>query len=209
VGAGGAAVTTTAGRSLCPLPCPWPCPLPLSSTAGAGVAGTTVGAEAAAMLRAGGGAGAAAGIGVSDGAGTGAGVTGAGVSGVGATGAGGTKRWMTIAFDPTCTRAGAGVARWTTGAIATRSAGGLRRTRGRGSAGAWTMAGCATAGTRAKLGVWPLPGPAKRRGNAAAPATAPASNSPTTTPLVIPIMVPTPDAESITRTGYRQVGTRA
>lgn len=163
---------------------------------GGGTAGVVV-TGLAAMLRVGGGAGAASGIGVSDGTGAGA---GAGVAGV--TGAGGTMRWTTSGFEATC----AGAARWAAGATTTRTVGRLRRTRGRFSAGAWTMAGRAAAGTRAKPGIWPFPGPAKRRGKAAAPATALASNSPMTTPLVIPIMVSTPDAESIAERGIGRSG---
>lgn len=71
------------------------------------------------------------------------------------------------------------------------------------------MAGWDALGTTVNGGVWTRAGPAKSPGNAAAPATAPASNSPATTPLVIALMVPTPDADSITRMRYRQVGTRA
>lgn len=165
--------------------------------AGGGVTGF-----ASAIVRAGGVAEAATGgIGVSAGA-------GAGGAGAGAAGAGGLTRWMTIGVVFGCTRAGAGAGRCTTGAT-TGLAGSRRRTCGTGSARAWTIAGCDTAGTSASGGVWPPPGPARRRGNAAAPATAPASNNPATTPLVIALMVPTPDADSITPKRYRQGGARA
>jgi hypothetical protein len=170
--------------------------------AGGGVTGF-----ASAIVRAGGVAEAATGgIGVSAGA-------GAGVAGVGAAGAGGLTRRMTTGVVFGCTWAGAGAGRCTTGATAglatTGLAGSRRRTCGTGSARAWTIAGCDTAGTSASGGVWPPPGPARRRGNAAAPATAPASNKPATTPLVIALMVPTPDADSITPKRYRQGGARA
>ena len=114
-------------------------------------------------------------------------------------GAGGVTRRMTIGRD---------FGRRDATAVTGCSASGVT-TIGAGSASARTMAGCAAADGRAKEGVSPPPGPAKNRGNAAAPATAPASNTVTTTPRVIAIMFPTPDADGITRTRYRQVGTRA
>jgi hypothetical protein len=133
------------------------------------------------------------------GAGVGAGATGF-------AGAGGVTRRITIGrgFGR---RDATAVAECSTSGVTTIGAVGA--TCGAGSAGARTMAGCAAAPGSAKEGVSPPPDPAKNRGNAAVPATAPASNTVTTTPLVIAIMVPTPDADGITRTRYRQVGTRA
>jgi hypothetical protein len=119
---------------------------------------------------------------------------------------------MTIGFGCTGTGVGAG-RRWTTGATTTGLTVRTERRKwscpGTGSAGACTIAGWDALGKTVNGGVWTPAGPAKSRGNAAAPATAPASNNPATTPLVIALMVPTPDADSITRTRYRQVGTRA
>jgi hypothetical protein len=97
-----------------------------------------------------------------------------------------------------------------TGATTTRlTAGSWRWSCGTGSAGACTIAGWDALGKTVNGGVWTPAGPAKSRGNAAAPTTAPASNNPATTPLVIALMVPTPSADGIPRTRYRQVGTRA
>ena len=137
-------------------------------------------------------------------------VVGAG-AGCAGTGFGGATRPMTTGVGLDCTRTGVGAGRrWTTGAMTiTRLAGSCRWSCGTGSAGASTIAGWDALGKTVNGGVWTPAGPAKSRGNAAAPATAPASNSPATTPLVIALMVPTPDADSITRTRYRHVGTRA
>lgn len=124
----------------------------------------------------------------------------------GSTGAGGVTRRITIGrgFGRRVTTGAAG---WSTSGVTTIGAVGAKC--GVGSASARTMAGCAAADGKAKEGVSPPAGPAKNRGNATVPATAPASNTVTTTPRVIAIMVPTPDADGITRTRYRQVGTRA
>jgi hypothetical protein len=93
-------------------------------------------------------------------------------------------------------------------AVTGRSASGVT-TIGACSASARTMAGCAAASGRAKEGASTPPGPAENRGNATVPATATASNTAAMTPRVIAIMFPTPDADGMTRTRYRQVGTRA
>lgn len=118
---------------------------------------------------------------------------------------GGVTRRMTIGFGfagttwTTC-------AAWTTWATGSRSVGvGVGVGRGR----ARTIAGCEAPGSAANDGVCTTPGPARMRGNATAPATALASSTAATTPLVIALMVPTPNADGITRTRYRQVGTRA
>lgn len=97
-------------------------------------------------------------------------------------------------------------ATWTTWVTGSRNAG-VGAGVGRGCAR--TIAGCEAPGNAANDGVCTSPGPARMRGNATAPATAPASSTAATTPLVIALMVPTPIADGITRTRYRQVGTRA
>lgn len=175
-------------------------------TAGAGAGGVaTAGRRVGAGAGAGAGAAGALGsAGICTGATAGADV-GAG-AGFGDAGAGGVTRRMTIGFG----RSGA---TWTmcaacttgrTGAIETRNVG-----PGAGSGCARTIAGCDAVAGSANEGVCPPPGPANMRGNATAPATAPASSTAATTPLVIALMVPTPDADGITRSRYRQVGTRA
>ena len=128
----------------------------------------------------------------------------AGAGAAGFAGAGGVTRRIAIGRGFGRTGATAGCS-----TIGVTTIGVVRTMCRAGSAGARTMAGCAAAGGRAKEGVSPPPGPAKNRGNATAPATAPASKTAATTPRVIAIMVPTPDADGITRTRYRQVGTRA
>lgn len=81
---------------------------------------------------------------------------------------------------------------------------------GAGSVWARTIAGGEAAGrTEKDDGVCVAAGPARKRGNAAAPATAPASNNPAKTPLVMVLMVPSFDADGIARTRYRQIRTRA
>lgn len=133
---------------------------------------------------------------------------GAGVgAGSGATRGRGAIRWMTIGFGLGFT---AGGARWEieTRAILTGTSS-SGADGGAGSVAAWTIAGAVPPGSIAKGGVWPPSGPARKRGNAAAPTTAPVSSTAATTPLVIALMVPTPNADGITRTRYRQVGTRA
>jgi hypothetical protein len=157
--------------------------------AGAAGAAMTTGAEDAVAV-AGAGAGAVAAAGAGEGAGAGA---------AGFAAAWSVTRRITI---------GRGVGCRDATAVTGRSASGVTTT-GAGSASARTMAGCAAAPGRTKEGVSPPPGPAKNRGNATVPATAPASNTVTATPRVIAIMFPTPDADGITRTRYRQVGTRA
>lgn len=119
-------------------------------------------------------------------------------------------------------RAGIGIRRITTGAgVATgrgsgTGAGRMTTTGGAatptwacGSPAARTIEGWDGAGSTANDGVCGASDPAKKRGNAAAPATAPASNKPTNTPLVIALMLPALDADGITRTRYRLLGTRA
>jgi hypothetical protein len=124
-----------------------------------------------------------------------------------ATGAGGVTRWITIGFG----RAGSWTcAVCTTGATTIAAAGAWNVGFGkRGSVCARTIAGCDAAAGRANEGVCPVSDPARMRGNATTPATAPASRTAATTPLVIALMVPTPNADGITRSRYRQVGTRA
>lgn len=157
------------------------------------------------------GAGVIVGVGVAAGvaAGDGAGVMGVGVCAGGeVVGFGGaTRRRTATGFEcpSTCWRETAAAA-WTrsTGADGT-----LMAACGTCSGRARTIAGAAAPWGTAIGDVWLPPGPARKRGNAAAPATAPARRTAAMTPFVIPLMVPTSSAEYLTRKGYRQVGTRA
>jgi hypothetical protein len=179
--------------------------------------GVTTGAVAAT------GAGVGAGVGVGDGVGVtvtvGAGVgtgVGAGVGvGPGVTVLGGVECRTVTGVECPSTCAGA-LARCSVTSCAGATAGngattacGTVVTCGLGSGRARTMAGAVACCGTANDGVWPPPGPARKRGNAAAPATAPARRTAATTPFVIPLMVPTQSADYLTRKGYRQVGTRA
>lgn len=124
----------------------------------------------------------------------------------GATGVDGDTRWTTTGCGfATGRRLGVGSARNPTAGVAASTGG---KAAGVGSVAAWTSAGWVPAGRAEKAGVSLPDGPARKRGIAAAAATAPASKI-TATIRSIELMFTTPDAESITRTRYRQHETRA
>lgn len=144
-------------------------------------------------------------------AGCGAGVTGCGAgAGFGATGVDGATCGMTTGFGFAtgcscgCRRGVGTVRNVTVGATVSRG----DSAAAEGSVAAWMSAGWVPAGRAEKDGVSLPDGPARRRGSAAAAATAPASKIAATI-RSIELMFPTPDADSITRTRYRQHGARA
>lgn len=151
-------------------------------------------------------AGAAVGCGAGA-AGCGVGAAGAEAgAGFGATGVdGATRRTMTGFGFATGRRRSVGAAR-DPSVGATASSGG--KTAGSGSVAAWTSAGCASPGRAEKAGVSLPDGQARKRGITAAAATAPASKI-AATMLSIELMFLDPDADSITRTSYRQHGAGA